>query len=383
MYVTRRLSFYLRDPSALSLPPPEGPNSGILVIQDEEAQPTCCFGLCYSDQVKNFPFPQNYNLNVRYTTQAGQHQSVSVNRVAFIPVLNQPLSSNQYYCIERAGKNKGKAYINSKEEDKTTCCFCNCINDFEPAPLAPQDTYQQFEIQRRDWGGFVGKSTTSDGYPPNFLRRKGWRLYTTSPLKFDLNEAQGVDNTLRFRLPDSSNISLSQKTSQPVVVGKWYCPFMFIKDGAVQDQFDSSRYYEMTLQQKWEQIFACENNNNNEGNAPVIVDVAIENEVVKIGSEKIMYGDDNLVDGVMWFGNVGLSSVIIERIKWEEERFGWISGSQKEVKIKRVEEFRGAGEWKKFGCYVLVESFVLKRMNGSLLLTYEFRHTQHVTSKWE
>jgi hypothetical protein len=31
---------YKRNPSALSLPPPEGPNSGILIIQDEEAEST-------------------------------------------------------------------------------------------------------------------------------------------------------------------------------------------------------------------------------------------------------------------------------------------------------------------------------------------------------
>jgi len=36
MYVTRPLSMYKRNPSALSSAPPEGSNSGILIIQDEE-----------------------------------------------------------------------------------------------------------------------------------------------------------------------------------------------------------------------------------------------------------------------------------------------------------------------------------------------------------
>ena len=108
MYVTRPLSKYLRDPSALSSPPPEGPNSGVLVIQDEEAVPTFCCGLFKSDRVSwGLPFPQNKNLMVRYTQQTGEHQDVHRNRVLFIPVLNQPLSSNQYYVVERKGKHKG------------------------------------------------------------------------------------------------------------------------------------------------------------------------------------------------------------------------------------------------------------------------------------
>lgn len=106
MYVTKRLSMYKRNPSALSLPPPEGPNSGILIIQDEEAEPTCCFGLFKSDEVEDLPFPQNKNLSVRYTTNG----DTSTNRVIFIPALNQPLSSNQYYVIERRGRHKGYVY---------------------------------------------------------------------------------------------------------------------------------------------------------------------------------------------------------------------------------------------------------------------------------
>lgn len=114
MYVTRPLSLYKRNPSALSSPPPEGPNSGILIIQDEEAEPTCCFGLFKSDQVKDLPFPQNKNLRVSYTTSRGAGNNrmnhTSINRVIFIPVLNQPLSSNQHYVIERRGRHKGYAY---------------------------------------------------------------------------------------------------------------------------------------------------------------------------------------------------------------------------------------------------------------------------------
>ncbi|CAK7326469.1 unnamed protein product [Dovyalis caffra] len=391
MYVTRPLSMYLRDPSALSLPPPDGPNSGVLVIQDEEAVPTCCFGLFKSDRVNwGLPFPQNKNLMVRYTQQAGEHQHVHRNSVLFFPVLNQPLSSNQYYVIERKGKHKGEAYINSKEEDMETCCFCTCISDLKPQPLDPRNIYQQFEIRHRNWGGFAAKSVASDGFPPNFLRRKGWRVFTSTSKEFQLNEAPGLNTALRVSLPDF-NFPPSQKCSTPVVIGKWYCPFMFIKEGTVlKDQMKHSTYYEITLEQQWEQIFACENTYN-EGNT-VGVDVVVELQVVTIDGTEAVHDQRNVVDGVMWFRsisnvigetNVGLRLEIVERMKWKQERAGWASGGERQVKVKRTEDFDGKGTWKKFRCYVLVERFALKRMDGSLVLKFDFRHTHHIRSKWE
>jgi hypothetical protein len=59
MYVTRPLSMYKRNPSALSSAPPEGSNSGILIIQDEEVDLTYCFCCSKIDFVKDLPFPQN------------------------------------------------------------------------------------------------------------------------------------------------------------------------------------------------------------------------------------------------------------------------------------------------------------------------------------
>ncbi|KAF9677250.1 hypothetical protein SADUNF_Sadunf08G0088400 [Salix dunnii] len=175
MYVTRPLSMYLRDPSALSSPPPEGLNSGVLAILDEEVVPTFCCGLFKSDRVRRgLPFPQNKNLTVLYSQTNGQHHQVHSNRVLFIPVLNLPLSSNQYYVVERKGKHQGEAYINSKEEDMKTCCFCTSISDLKPQPLDPGNIYQQFEIRHCKRGGFAAKSVAPDGFPPDFLRRKGW-----------------------------------------------------------------------------------------------------------------------------------------------------------------------------------------------------------------
>ncbi|KAJ6856124.1 hypothetical protein NC651_037869 [Populus alba x Populus x berolinensis] len=288
MYVTRPLSMYKRNPSALSSAPPEGSNSGILIIQDEEVDLTCCFCCSKIDFVKDLPFPQNMNLTVTYTTStANNGQTInSTNQVIFIPVLNQPLSSNRYYVIERQGKHKGEAHTNAKEEDETTCCFGFCRHhpDREPQSFDPKDVYEQFEICKGKRFGYVSKSVAPDGIPPYFLRRKGWTVSTSTARDFELKEAAGLDRNLRARLPDF-HLPLSQRSSAPVVVGNWYCPFMLIKEGKLKDQMSISRYYEMTLEQRREQIFASEYNSS-EGNS-VVVDAVVQRERLLLQVEKV------------------------------------------------------------------------------------------------
>jgi hypothetical protein len=82
---------------------------------------------------------------------------------------------------------------------------------------------------------------------------------------------------------------------------------------------------------------------------------------------------------------VGLDMVLWERMRWELERGGWVAprnGNGDEERIERVEKHDGLGQWHKFGCYLLMERFVLKRMDGSLALTCEFRHTNKIKAKW-
>ncbi|XP_048137247.1 uncharacterized protein LOC115727956 isoform X2 [Rhodamnia argentea] len=385
MYVTRPLSMYWKHPEALSEAPPVGPGSGYLVIQDEEAQGFCCFGLCKDSQLYDFPFPQNKDLTVRYTEHHGESTTVHNDGVFMIPVVGQPLSSNQYYAIRRHGKHKGEAHGNSREEDKGTCLCFRYVKDKKPSPLDPEDIYQQFVIDRREtmcgFGGFHAKSVAVDGYPPRFLKRKGWTLRGKTPKNFLLDDdALGVDDSRRSKLP-SLDISIDRKRSDPVVVGKWYCPFMFVKDGEVGEQIKTSPFYEMTLQQRWEQVHACENYGN-EG-SDVEVDVLVQKEAIAVFGEEAGKGDAS--DGAIWFrsnrGAIGLSMAIVERMRWEEERVGWVNEGE-----KRVRELMKSGSnegWKRFGCYVLVESFVLKRMGGTLVLAYDFKHTHQVRSKWE
>ncbi|KAE8690918.1 3-ketoacyl-CoA synthase 6-like [Hibiscus syriacus] len=383
MYVTRPFSMYKQSPSLLSSPPPEGPNSGVLVILDEEDEPTCCFGLCKSHELDDLPFPQNKNIEVRYSTGAGKHRHAHRYKVTFIPVLGQPLSSNRYYALQPRGRHKGEAFTNSTKEDAVTCCFCLCYPDIEPQPADHHDMHQQFEICRRRRGSFFAKSVSPDGVPPGFLKRKGWQACTSTPRNFTFGEAPGLDATLRAQLPQF-DFPLSCKSSQPVVVGKWYCPFIFIKDGTPKDQMTNSMYYKMSLEQRWEQVFACNNDYNKDNR--VVIDTRVEREVIRVNgmSSEITLDDRETVDGTMWFGGstagVGLSLAIIEKMKSEEERFGWNGGDER---VKREEKMEGNGVWNQFGCYVLVERFVLRRMDESLALTYDFKHTHVVRNKWE
>ncbi|RDX84081.1 hypothetical protein CR513_34923, partial [Mucuna pruriens] len=118
MYVTRAVSMYERNPDAVS-EPPLGPNSGYLVIWDLPPAYTC-FGLCEDPKINHLPFPQDKNLTVTYTTKSGEHTEHYRDKVLFIPVLNQPLSTNRYHAISRQGKHQGQASTSSREEDKAT-----------------------------------------------------------------------------------------------------------------------------------------------------------------------------------------------------------------------------------------------------------------------
>ena len=139
-----------------------------------------------------------------------------------------------------------------------TCCFCRCIRDVKPRPLDPHDIYQQFDIALYATscsakGKFYAKSVSPDGFPPSFLGRKGWQIRGNTPKNYELREAPGLNAALRARLPEF-NFPMSYKSSESVIVGKWYCPFIFIKDGNLRDQTKRSMFYEMTLEQRWEQI---------------------------------------------------------------------------------------------------------------------------------
>jgi hypothetical protein len=164
---------------------------------------------------------------------------------------------------------------------------------------------------------------------------------------------------------------------------------MFVKERIkIKEQMKLSMFYELTLEQRWEKIFSKENS----GESNVLVDVVIQTEVAKVGGREAVWDENRLVDGVLWFKtvedvgeetSVGLCLEVVEGMKWEQQRFGWIAENGRQKRVTKVEEYGGTNKWKKFSCYVLVESFVLKRMSGRLVLTYDYRHSHQIISKWE
>ncbi|KAI4328440.1 hypothetical protein L6164_020795 [Bauhinia variegata] len=105
--------------------------------------------------------------------------------------------------------------------------------------------------------------------------------------------------------------------------------------------------YEMTLEQKWEQIFSCENVGM-EGNR-VMVNAGVQKQLVLAADREAVHKESDIA-----------------------------GGKEKQVRVERVEELEGNAAWKKFECYVLVGSFSLRRLDGSLVLTYSFKHTRRI-----
>uniref|UniRef100_A0A0D9X7T0 Uncharacterized protein n=1 Tax=Leersia perrieri TaxID=77586 RepID=A0A0D9X7T0_9ORYZ len=403
MYVTRPISRYHDNPAAAEEPPPDGPGSGILVVEDEASVERAkrWWGLWQDREVYGLPFPQSRKLKVEYTTTSSSgsdtstthHTSTDRDDVVFVPVVGQPLSSGRYYAVRATGRHAGKVSACSREEDKTLCCFCFITNDVSPRVFDADDVYQQVKVvhlsRRR---GFKAVAVTPDGIPPKYLRRKGWKVQTSASTSYGLTDsAHGTDWPLRHQMPNIDAFVIGEGGSPFVVVGKWYCPFMFIKDGEHQqlkDQAKRCMFYEMTLEQSWEEIYSCDNNNTKD---EVEMSTTVHRSMAFLGGTvAVEEGGPQVVGGVMWFrpavavavGGLGLEMVVWEQMKWELEEGGWVVSNGDVERIERVERPDEMKQWNKFGCYVLVERFVLRRMDGSVALTYEFRHTNKIRTKW-
>ncbi|KAI3452144.1 hypothetical protein Pfo_008809 [Paulownia fortunei] len=346
-----------------------------------------CCGMWKNDRIKRLPFPSDKILQVVHSSL---HEEASVTKVWFIPVLDRPLSSNRYYVIKAKGRHKGQAYTCCREREVGMCCFKSHRVDPKTRPFDHRDRYQQFEIRPYHSGGFFAKSVEWDGYPPSFLRRGGWEVYTAPSFKLHLREAPGLHDSISLEFPEL-NFPLYSKRSTPLVIGKWYCPFVFVKDEnlRVDDQMRKSLLYELSLERWWEQIHSAENENNQ--NNVVVVDARVKRLVCLIlGMEAEKDGRQD-ADGFVWFNvkehyrrrvSVGLSCALFEKMRWLQETRGWFDG-ERDLRVSGTKEIGSNNGWRKFGCYVLVESFVLRRMDGSLLINFNFRNTERIECKWE
>ncbi|XP_058192040.1 uncharacterized protein LOC131309416 [Rhododendron vialii] len=126
MYVTRPLSHYLSSPESLS-PSPEGPNSGYLVIQDEELETTTCFGLCKTRHPIDLPFPQNRNLTVVYSFSISPFLRIGIMQLSPTDRVKAILLdhiSSFHFEIEFPASVPLIGYYNPKSLD----WFCHCFH---------------------------------------------------------------------------------------------------------------------------------------------------------------------------------------------------------------------------------------------------------------
>lgn len=158
-----------------------------------------------------------------------------------------------------------------------------------------------------------------------------------------------------------------------------------------------SMFYEITLEQYWEEIFSKENEGNGEDEA-IMVDAMVKTE------EALVYGMDAMIEvnpvlGFMCFTvssenvnperrvRLGLSLAVFEGMRGMQVERGWMENQEVDVRVERVEEVRrrrrGNVEWKRFGCYVLVESFFVRRIDGVLIMKYNFKHAHQIQCKWD
>lgn len=157
--------------------------------------------------------------------------------------------------------------------------------------------------------------------------------------------------------------------------------------------------YSLTLEQCWEEIFSCESANAETSSVVTVAVDVVREAVLVAGREAEREEGDRHRKGFVWFKvsnrsdgggkamAVGLSVALVEKMRWVQEAGGWFgggeNGGEKVVRVEKVEEIRSENEWRRFSLYMLVESFVLRRLNGGLLWKYNFRHTHTIKCKWE
>ncbi|XP_072992063.1 uncharacterized protein [Typha latifolia] len=369
--------------------PLEGPISR-LVLTDDGGEPDvvakCCWGCCNVEApLRDLPFPQDRMITIKYSPHRGERTRAAKASVFFVPVVDQLPMSNRYYVVVAKGRNKGKVYACSKD-DTCACCSCGGVGQEEPRAFDHRNLYQQMEIVH-EGDGFTAKSIAPDGQPPFLLGSKYWKAYASKHKNYHLQEALGLDAPIRACLPDLS-FPISTRDAPRVAVGKWYSPFMFIKEECgLHDQMKHGMFYDITLEQYWKEVYACENAYLEE--KLVEVNAIVDSKMALLDGKEVVV-EDRKRHGYVWFKTLdgkrgmGLSLALWERMVWEQKRGGWLGDEEEVERIVRVEKYGGENAtWKKFACYVLMERYVITRTDGSLAIAFDFSHVIKLRSKWE
>ncbi|GLJ27603.1 hypothetical protein SUGI_0541590 [Cryptomeria japonica] len=288
--------------NSVLFPPPAGPYSSYLLLEEDEhddngASESCCWGCC-NCYLRELPFPQNKCLRIEYTTTTSNGTSSTTwtecDRVYCIPVLGKPISSHCYYVVRAEGKHKGT----------------------------------NWSVVTKEMRGNHGR----------------------------LAHVGGENTELRAQFPPF-DFSLLEKRPPIVIVGEWYCPFIFINELGtrledVKIQLMECPFYKMDLEKFWEEMYSIQG----------------------------MTGKDVHVDQTLKATGVKLSWPIIAKMRADQDRYG-LDQEGRYVRVKK--SFSGSGMKGKFACYVVVETYVLKRMDGNVVLSYSFRNPKLIQGKWE
>ncbi|XP_059076801.1 uncharacterized protein LOC131039509 [Cryptomeria japonica] len=378
---------------------PMDPYSAYLLLEEDEhdMNGSNCWGFRKA-YLRKLPFPQDKCLTIQNTKRKRKNSPTESYSVYFIPVLGQPISSNCYYVVRAEGKHKGRLVETcSTDEDMVTFCCCRSVKDFHPRPLQPAESYQHMKIISGRKSRFKAKSIVSDGFPPLFLRRKH-RIMVAKDMCGNhrrLAHVGGENPELRAQLPPF-DFPLLQRRPPVVIVGEWYCPFIFINELGTrlkdpQIQVMECPFYKMDLEKFWEEIYSTGGEIYSTGG---VTEKYVDVEKSLMVEEVLLFGEEETeeirdTDGSVLFRGVGkqsrrgvgvkLSWPIIAKMRADQERYG-LEGVR-DVRVKK--SFSSNGMARKFSCYVVVERYVLKRMDGSVALTYSFRNSNQIQGKWE
>uniref|UniRef100_A0A0E0AVA3 Uncharacterized protein n=1 Tax=Oryza glumipatula TaxID=40148 RepID=A0A0E0AVA3_9ORYZ len=347
MYTTKPLSAFAGHPEAASRPPAaaaaEGGCSGYLAVKSDEegTDETRCWGLRSQPRVRGLPFPQNRVITVsdpslgEYADTPTRTPSCSCPSPARRPPRTGTTPSSR-----RASTAASCARAPDEDDAAaTTRCFsCRCVRDAKPRPFDPADVYQQMEIV------------------PN---RGG-------PKNFDLAEALGLDDPLRSR--SLTTPPPPPATASAVAVGRWYTPFFYVKEDGVplKAQMDRSTFYEIVLEQRWEEAMGGAAPAATMASKRVLVGGSVEGkqEAVTAASARTGGGGG---DGV------GVHASLWEKMVWEEQRGGWVADEEVGGGGVRKTMSGGAG-----GRSVLVERFAVRRLDGSVVVAFDFSHVNKI-----